>query len=76
METETMKLSLINASGVAKLSDGSFWRIAPGQLLQASTWVPGTEVTVEPSGGPIWPHTLTNVESRVQVSAARSDVTF
>ena len=76
METKTITLSLINAGGVAKLSDGSFWRIAPGQLVQASTWTPGTEVTVERSGGPIWPHTLTNVESRVQVSAARSDVTF
>jgi hypothetical protein len=76
METKTITLTLINAGGVAKLSNGSFWRIAPGQLVLASTWIPGTEVAVEPSGGPIWQHTLTNLESRVQVSAARSDVTF
>jgi hypothetical protein len=42
------KLIAINPAAVAKLNDGTFWRIAPGrtQIGEAIAWAAGTDVVV------------------------------
>src|SRR5258707_11773821 len=43
------QLVAINPAGIAALVDGTYWRIAPGDLARAKKWIPGTVITVTPS---------------------------
>ncbi len=59
----------INAGGIAKLSNGTTWRLAPMELREVD-WALGTEVTVEPNAPDrMWPSLLKEVSSGVSVGA-------
>jgi len=68
------QLVAINASGIAALVDGTYWRIAPDDLARAKKWIPGTVITITPSAvaKPNCPFTLTNVDTGDQVAATQS----
>ena len=68
------QLVAINPGGIAALVDGTYWRIAPGDLACAKQWIPGTVITVTPSAvrKPVWPFKLTNVDTGEHVAATQS----
>ena len=66
------QLVAINPAGIAALVDGTYWRIAPGDLARAKKWIPGTVITVTPSDAPVWPFKLTNVDTGEHVAATQS----
>src|SRR5258708_7801903 len=55
------QLVAINPGGIAALVDGTYWRIAPGDLARAKKWIPGTVITVTPRDAPGLPFKPTNV---------------
>ena len=66
------QLVAINPAGIAALVDGTYWRIAPGDLARAKKCIPGTVITVTPSDAPVWPFKLTNVDTGEHVAATQS----
>jgi hypothetical protein len=70
----TSQLLGINPGGIAALANGSYWRIAPGDLALARKWIPGAEITVAPTAikKGVWPVTLTNTEIGERVAATGS----
>jgi hypothetical protein len=65
----TTQLQDINCGGIAKLANGTRWRIAPNDLSRALTWSRGTEVVLRANEpGKAWSFTLTNVETGDRVA--------
>jgi hypothetical protein len=76
VKTQTTNLIAINLAGRAKLADDTYWCIAPLDIRLTYDWAAGTEVSIEPSGTPLWQYKLTNVKSGVEVSVAPSEEKF
>jgi hypothetical protein len=64
----------IDPGGIATLANDTYWRIAPEDLAQAKTWIPGTEITVTANdvGNAMWPFKLTNMDAGEQVAAVQA----
>jgi hypothetical protein len=75
-ETQTpinSQLVGINLGGIATLANGTYWRIAPGDLAQAKEWIAGTEITVTANvQNAIWPFKLTNMDAGEEVAAVEA----
>ena len=72
MASQKPILIAINSGGIAKLSDDTFWRIAPLQLSKAKGWTMGIEVMIQPTGNPRWTHKLRDVETGAALSVVPS----
>ena len=72
MASQKPILIAINSGGIAKLSDDTFWRIAPLQLAKAKGWTMGIEVMIQPTGNPRWTHKLRDVETGAALSVVPS----
>jgi hypothetical protein len=71
--SESTNLENINAGGIATLTNGSAWRIAPAHLSRVRLWVVGAEIALEQnSPNKVWPHKLINRSNGEQVSATKS----
>jgi len=71
----TSQLVGINSDGIAALANGTYWRIAPGDLARAKKWLTGGEVTVTPTDvhKPIRKVNLTNIDTGERVAAMQSN---
>jgi hypothetical protein len=71
----TSQLVGINPDGIATLANGTYWRIAPGDLARAKKWLTGAEVTVTPTDvhKPIRKVNLTNIDTGERVAAVQSN---
>ena len=76
MASQKPILIAINSGGIAKLSDDTFWRIAPLQLSKAKGWTMGIEGVIQPRGNPLWTHKLTDIETGAALSVAPSQARF
>ncbi len=73
-----MVLLAINAGGVAKLDDNTFWRIAPGDLRRTAGWI-GAEVELRqpnPGRNMVYPYRLTNLATGDHVGVVGTQVRF
>jgi hypothetical protein len=70
-----MRIARHDAAGVVELSDGTRWRIWPGDMAVTLGWLPATELEIAPSSDELWSHLLVNVadSSQVRVIAANED---
>jgi len=79
-ETGTGKTKLmttivsISSGGIAYLSDGSAWRVAPGHLKRVHGWQPGDPIAVQEQPNVIWGFKLTNGREGTEVSAIQSTI--
>ena len=63
----------INRGGIAALSDGSFWRIAPNHLKLVGVWYSEMAVKVaENEQNMLYSHRLTDLQSGASVSITPS----
>ena len=71
-------LIAINLGGVAKLSDGTFWRIAGDHFkLRAAHWPTGTPIGIDDSPvGSMFGTKLTNLNTGESVNATSTQVRF
>jgi hypothetical protein len=67
-----MRIARHDAAGVVELSDGTRWRIWPGDIATTLGWLPTTDLEIEPSNDELWSHVLVNVadNTKVRVIAA------
>jgi hypothetical protein len=67
----TLTFISINEGGILLLSDGTSWRIAPGDLPRVMYWTVGNEVLVQPNliTAPVWPNLVTEFQSGVFLRA-------
>jgi len=49
-----------DTSDIVQLSDGSRWRIWPGDVAATLQWFPTTELKIEPVEDKLWSHVLIN----------------
>jgi hypothetical protein len=49
-----------DTSDIVQLSDGSRWRIWPGDVAATLQWFPTTELQIEPVEDKLWSHVLIN----------------
>jgi hypothetical protein len=70
-----MRIARHDAAGIVELSDGTRWRIWPGDIATTLGWLPTTDLEVEPSNDELWSHVLVNVadNTKVRVIAASKD---
>lgn len=72
--TESHLVSM-TSGGLAKLSDGSVWRIAPDHLPRTRAWVAGTYLRVEPQPEhPRYRHRLTDAAGIAVSAVAGQDL--
>jgi hypothetical protein len=69
-------LDSLNNGGIALLSDGTRWRVAPADLRKLQKWALGCNVSVEEKSqrGAAWTHKMTSVSSGDSVSVLPSGV--
>jgi hypothetical protein len=74
-EGDRMRIARHDAAGIVELSDGTKWRIWPGDLGTTLGWLPTTELDIAPSNSESCSHVLINVadNSEVRVIAAHED---
>jgi hypothetical protein len=62
-------------AAIVELSDGTRWRIWPGDIATTLGWLPTTDLEVAPSKDGLWSHVLVNVadNTKVRVIAAAKD---
>jgi hypothetical protein len=70
-----MRIRRHDAAGIVELSDGSRWRIWPGDIATTLGWLPTTQLEIAPSNDELWSHVLVNVtdNTKVRVIAANED---
>ena len=70
-----MRIARHDAAGIVELSDGTRWRIWPGDIAVTLAWLPTTDLEIAPSKHEFWSHVLINVadNSQVRVIAANED---
>jgi hypothetical protein len=70
-----MRIARHDAAGIVELSDGTKWRIWPGDLGTTLGWLPTTELDIAPSKEECCSHVLVNLadSSQVRVIAADED---
>jgi hypothetical protein len=70
-----MRIERHDAAGIVELSDGTRWRIWPGDIVVTLGWLPTTELQIAPSKDELWSHVLINVadNSQVRVIVANED---
>jgi hypothetical protein len=70
-----MRIARHDAAGIVELSDGTRWRIWPGDIATTLGWLPTTDLEVAPSNDELWSHVLVNVadNTKVRVIAASKD---
>jgi hypothetical protein len=70
-----MRIARHDAAGIVELSDGTRWRIWPGDIATTLGWLPTTDLEVVPSNDELWSHVLVNVadNTKVRVIAASKD---
>jgi hypothetical protein len=70
-----MRIARHDVARIVELSDGSKWRIWPGDLATTLGWLPTTELEIVPSTGEVWSHVLVNLadNSEVRVIAANEN---
>jgi hypothetical protein len=70
-----MRIARHDAAGIVELSDGTRWRIWPGDIAVTLAWLPTTDLEIAPSKDQLWSHVLVNVadNSQVRVIAANED---
>jgi hypothetical protein len=70
-----MRIERHDTAGIVELSDGTRWRIWPGDIAVTLGWLPTTELDIASSTDELWSHVLVNVtdSSQVRVIAADED---
>ena len=51
-----MRIARHDAAGIVELSDGSQWRIWPGDMVVTLGWLPTTELEIVPSNDELCSH--------------------
>jgi len=70
-----MRIARHDAAGIVELSDGTRWRIWPGDIATTLGWLPTTDLEIAPSNDEPWSHVLVKVadNTKVRVIAASKD---
>jgi hypothetical protein len=75
MNTE-IEFVAVNAGGVVKLSNNTFWRVALGHISRVQSWQKGERITIQPSDDPISKTKLVNLNKDNEASATETLVRF
>ena len=71
--SKALTLQSINRGGIATLSDGGQWRIAPDHLSRATGWEAGDRLNLQANEpGKVYPKKLVNIETSEEVSVVQS----
>jgi hypothetical protein len=62
-----MRIRRHDAAGIVELSDGTRWRIWPGDIATTLGWLPTTDLEIAPSKDELWSHVLVNVTDNTKV---------
>ena len=72
MPSQSNSIEALNEGGIARLTDDTYWWIAPGHLKKAAAWAKGAAIRIEQNAHYYWKFRLQHVESGELVYAVRS----
>lgn len=72
MPSQSNSIEALNEGGIARLTDDTYWWIAPGHLKKAAAWAKGAAIRIEQNAHYYWKFRLHHIESGEHAYAVRS----